>query len=713
MNRSLKMKTAAIFAITVAFIALYIIAGEATYAVSSWPSFRGNEFNNGLVGFGTPIEQKATEPVWIKKFGESASGMSGWAYAPNTPIIVNGDIVTTSSKTIMRIDSDTGKVLDEGTMGYAVNWGYTPLTYAEMEDKTGVLYCPLAGGNIQAFDADDLGKGPLWTFKATEKDAAGNYVWGLTPEDAEGNQKTNSAHQSISPIVYSDGMIYTGFFAGKYDFYDYYVAISARDQKLKDPATGKEKDYKAGDLVWKYKSKGGFYWNGAVVVGDALIVGTQDGASNNDVTGQSGEASVDSHILSFNKKTGEIISDVALPNAGDICSSIVYDKNGTGRLFWTACGGYICSAAVNTETGELSDIKQVLLAKKDKAPLTVSTPVVYTNKNGYSRVYFGYKEKGVNGYFTAYDAESLAMYFKKEMDLYSKSSPLITSAYEAGTGYLYAYMATYDVPGGVVVIKFRSDATDTGDVTISQLFNATGYEEYGAASLIADDNGRLYYKNDSNSIFAIGKCDPVTPGKATGVKIKKSGSKAVIKWTKSKQANTYRLLYRLNETGSFKRKNLKKNTYSIKIKNPTVVTVRIRPEYIDAAKSVYGEYSDEMTTYLANSKIKKLTAGKGSFTVKYDKHKISDGYQIEYSLKKNMSYPSICAVKGYSKVKYTVDNLQGKKTYYVRVRSWKTVGQKKVNGKWTGGVVQYGSWSKVKKVKTKAVSSSSPYQTGY
>ncbi len=709
-------------------IAALVIASDGAYAAAAndWPSYRGNDDNNAVVPYSTPIEQKLTEPVWVRKFGAPAKGMNNWDYAPNTPIIVDDDLVTTSGDTIMRINTDSGKTVASGRTTYAADWGYTPMTFIE-EDRVGYLFCPLANGTIDAFDYDDLARGPLWTFKAGEKNADGSSRWGLTAECTVEEYKENhkgeeppadivtedgtvlmksSSHQSLSPISYSDGIIYTGFFTYPHTYYDYFVAIAARDITLEDPETGAPRDYHAGDLVWKYKSKGGFYWNGAVVIGDAVIVGTQDGVMNNDTGGVEG-APADSRVIAFNKKTGEIISELVLEEAGDVCSSIVYDRTGTGRLFWTATGGYICSCAVDPETGVMSDLIMSPLARKSKKPYTVSTPAVYRG-----RVYFGYRKVesgGAYGFFAACDARTLALQFEAELPSYSKSSPLITRAYEGdGKGYMYAYMAGYDIPGDVTVIKFKNDTSEGSlgtDVKVSQLFAANGYEEYGACSVIADRYGQLYYKNDSQTIFAIGKCSELKLSKPS-MKLTAEKGKITATWGKVKNATGYRLLYRLNEKGSFKRVDLKKTKtkYVIKgLKNGAVAEVKMRAEHTDAAKKVNGSYTDVKTVYAAKSTIKKLSGGKGYFTIQYDKHKIADGYQVQYALKKSMSGAGSFAIKGASKTKYKKTGVTGGKTYYVRVRSYKVVNQKKVNGKWTGGTIRYGKWSSKKKVKVKAV----------
>ena len=64
---------------------------------------------------------------------------------------------------------------------------------------------------------------------------------------------------------------------------------------------------------------------------------------------------------------------------------------------------------------------------------------------------------------------------------------------------------------------------------------------------------------------------------------------------------------------------------------------------------------------------------------------------MQYSVYKNFKKAKTKTIKKTKTTSASVSKLKKKKTYYVRVRTYKTVGGKKY----------YSSWSKVKKVKTK------------
>lgn len=90
--------------------------------------------------------------------------------------------------------------------------------------------------------------------------------------------------------------------------------------------------------------------------------------------------------------------------------------------------------------------------------------------------------------------------------------------------------------------------------------------------------------------------------------------------------------------------------------------------------------------------LSKVTAGKKSFTASWKKQTTqTTGYQIQYALKSNFSGAKTVTVTKNKTVKSTVKKLKSKKKYYVRVRTYKTVGKTKF----------YSAWSKVKTVKTK------------
>ena len=90
------------------------------------------------------------------------------------------------------------------------------------------------------------------------------------------------------------------------------------------------------------------------------------------------------------------------------------------------------------------------------------------------------------------------------------------------------------------------------------------------------------------------------------------------------------------------------------------------------------------------TKIKSISKGKKKITVKWKKQtKQTNGYQIQYSTSKKFKGAKMKTIKKNKTSKTVLKGLKTKKKYYVRIRTFKTVGKKKY----------YSSWSSKKKVK--------------
>lgn len=132
------------------------------------------------------------------------------------------------------------------------------------------------------------------------------------------------------------------------------------------------------------------------------------------------------------------------------------------------------------------------------------------------------------------------------------------------------------------------------------------------------------------------------------------------------------------------RKNVGKYTYKITFKNQYSGTKNLTLTINPKGTTVAG-----------------LTKASKAFTVKWKKQSAKmaasriTGYDIQYSTSKKFTSPKIKSVSGYGTTSKKITGLKAKKTYYVRVRTYKTI---KVNGK---NVKLYSGWSAAKSVKTK------------
>ncbi len=140
----------------------------------------------------------------------------------------------------------------------------------------------------------------------------------------------------------------------------------------------------------------------------------------------------------------------------------------------------------------------------------------------------------------------------------------------------------------------------------------------------------------------------------------------------------------------FSGKKLKANTdYTVKYSN------NIAAGQAKVTITGKGGYKGTVVKYFkilpAKQKIKAVTPLANSFAVTWTKDSGVTGYQVMYSTKSDFSDGKSVYVTKNTSGKKTVTGLKAKKTYYVKVRSYKKVSNSKY----------YGSWSDTRKVKTK------------
>lgn len=115
------------------------------------------------------------------------------------------------------------------------------------------------------------------------------------------------------------------------------------------------------------------------------------------------------------------------------------------------------------------------------------------------------------------------------------------------------------------------------------------------------------------------------------------------------------------------------------------VTIKYRNNY-SGSKSLY------FTIVPKASSISKLTAVKKGFTVKWKKLTTqTTGYQLQYSTSSKFKNASTKTIKNNKTTSKKITKLKAGKKYYVRIRTYKTVGGKKY----------YSSWGKTKTITTK------------
>ena len=138
------------------------------------------------------------------------------------------------------------------------------------------------------------------------------------------------------------------------------------------------------------------------------------------------------------------------------------------------------------------------------------------------------------------------------------------------------------------------------------------------------------------------------------------------------------------------RKKLKLDTdYTVKWKNNkkvgiATVTLTGTGKYTGTTEANFVIKPGKVTLSSVKEGSKKLT-------VKWKKSSGVDGYELEYSLKKNFKNAETVKISNAKTTSAKLEDLKKKKTYYVRIRAYKEIGGKKY----------YSEWSETKKAKTK------------
>lgn len=424
----------------------------------NWGSFRGNGDNNGVVSVKSPVSRETAALSWANKLG---SGYDKSAVSSPVLITENGVdyLIVYSGKTLYKVESVTGTVVATGSMHCPSSFAINSATYGG-----GMLFVGLKDGTVQAFDAATLES--LWLY-----------------QDPLGGQPD-------CPLTYHDGYVYTGFWVSETAEASF-VCLSATDE---NPAQTNE----AKLASWSYTSPGGFYWAGAYVCDDYLLVGTDDG--------DSGYTSPTARLLCIDPATGAVLDSLE-GLRGDIRSSIAQYN---GRFYFTSKGGYFYSVAMSGRSFDRDSLKAIRLENGGSGvPMSTCTPVV-NNGRAYIGVSGASQFSPYSGHnITVIDLTSWAIAYTVPTMGYPQTSGLLSTGY--GDGSVYVYFFDNYTPGQLRLLKDKPGqltaelvtAENGQNVAYSLFTPLDGHSQYCICSPITDQYGTLYFKNDSSHLMAL------------------------------------------------------------------------------------------------------------------------------------------------------------------------------------------------------------------
>ena len=168
--------------------------------------------------------------------------------------------------------------------------------------------------------------------------------------------------------------------------------------------------------------------------------------------------------------------------------------------------------------------------------------------------------------------------------------------------------------------------------------------------------------------------------------------KIVIRWRKVVGATSYQVAFKRNSAKKWTVKTLKSSAskYTLKANANAGYQIRVRAVRNVSGNKAYSKYTAVSKRLVNKGKLLRIKAGKKLIRTSWKKASGVTGYQISYGRSKKAS-DKIVRIKGAKKSSYTVRKLKRKKTYYVKVRAYKT----------SKGVTFYGNWSKLRKIRVK------------
>lgn len=189
----------------------------------------------------------------------------------------------------------------------------------------------------------------------------------------------------------------------------------------------------------------------------------------------------------------------------------------------------------------------------------------------------------------------------------------------------------------------------------------------------------------------------VTVTKAPAVKLTVTSSaynSTKLSWSAMSGAEGYQVFRATSSKGTYKAlKTVKTRSFTDSgLTTGKTYYYKVRGYKTIDGRRVYGEYSSVKSGKPSLGKVTSVKAAKGGTQkVKVSWKKVSgaSGYVVYQSTKKSSGFKAVKTVKGNSTVKYTTVKLKKGKTYYFKVKAYRTVSKKKVYSPSYSSVVKY------------------------
>lgn len=423
-------------------ICIFVIAAAVLFNINVFAD--KTDYGSGAVCITeAEIPRENAELKWAVQYAED------WTESFTPPVLANGYIYTVKDNRVLKINKADGSLAAESEPLE----GSTAFSTIAAAYGGGMIFVPIGGGRIQAVDADNLTS--LWVSDGGE-----------------------TGGQTISPVIYYDGCIYTGTWNGE-ELDGEFFCIDTAD-------TDKNSVSEIKPRKWSIKHRGGFYWVGAYVSDKYVIFGSDDGTED--------FQSDTSVLYCADRITGEITDKIEGLH-GDLRSAVTYDEL-SGCVYFTSKGKRLYKVPLK-DGGKFGNAEFAEMDGSSTAAPIVYKNMVFVGMSGES----AFEKTGHK--YAVIDSDSMKIIKTADVPGYPQANGILSRAYEKENK-LYLYTAYNAEPGGIYEIEI-ADTADSISLSGRDLFVPDeAMRQYCVCSLTADDDGTLYYKNDSGYMMAVG-----------------------------------------------------------------------------------------------------------------------------------------------------------------------------------------------------------------
>ena len=256
---------------------------------------------------------------------------------------------------------------------------------------------------------------------------------------------------------------------------------------------------------------------------------------------------------------------------------------------------------------------------------------------------------------------------------------------------------TATATGNVHVRKGPStNYTSLGVLKIGQKVEILGTDSATGWYKIKYNNGYGYVSNKYLKIDSSNQQSP-TLSKPTVKVSSNSYNSNKLSWNKVTGSSGYEVLRATSKTGTYKSVKTITSGSTVSYTDKSLATgttyyYKVRAYKTVDKKKVYSSYSSVVSAKpVLKTPSVKLTSGSKKATIKWEKISGASGYEVYRATSKSGKYSKIKTITKNSTVSYVNSSLTKNKTYYYKVRAYRTVNGKKI----------YSSYSVAKSVKVK------------